>query len=174
MSAPFLDECIAVLERTPATLDALLRGLPAQWTKADEGPGTWSPHVVVAHLIHTEKTNWMPRLETILEHGASRPFPPFDRDGQLQDPAAGPLPDLLDDLRERRAASLIRLRALELDEKALALPGTHPALGDVTLRQLLAAWTGHDLTHLAQIVRVMAKRYREEVGPWRQYLPVMQ
>ena len=173
MGAPLVNESIAVLERTPPTLDALLRGLPAVWTQADEGADTWSPYIVVAHLIHTENTNWMPRLETILEHGANKPFPPFDQSGQLRNPASTPLPELLDELSERRAESLVRLRALDLDEAALALYGTHPALGDVTLRQLLAAWTGHDLTHLAQIVRVIAKRYRNGVGPWSRFLSVM-
>lgn len=169
----FLDDCAPVLSRTPATLDALLRGLPEPWTTATEGPDTWSPHAVVAHLIHCEKTNWMPRVASILEDGSGAPLPAFDRNGHLRGGLEEPLPVLLDTFAALRRDSLERLRALELDDAQLELRGTHPAFGEVTLRQLLATWTGHDLTHLAQVVRVMAKRYKHEVGPWAQYLSVM-
>lgn len=173
MSDPFIEESVSVLTRTPAILDAMLRGLPASWTTATEGPGTWSPHTVLGHLIHTEKVDWIPRLAIILEHGPGRPFDPVDREAQLRQDLNTPVPALLDQFRELRQASLERLRALDLQPAQLALQGTHPALGPVTLRQLLATWTGHDLTHIAQITRVMAKRYKNEVGPWAQYLSVM-
>ncbi len=166
---PFLNECLAVLTRTPAVLDALLRDLPEAWTSATEGEGTWSPYVVIGHLIHGERADWMPRVEIILQHGPQRPFDPFDRESQ----SSGPLPALLDEFRALRQANLGRLRALNLQPAQLDLVGTHPALGTVTLRQLLATCTAHDLSHLVQINRVMAKRYRRDVGPWAEYLSVM-
>ncbi len=169
MAEPFLAECLAVLTRTPAVLDALLRDLTEEWTMATEGEGTWSPYVVVGHLIHGERVDWMPRVEIILRHGLRRPFDPFDREVQ----SSGPLPELLDEFRALRYGNLERLRALNLQPTQLDLLGAHPALGPVTLRQLLATWTAHDLSHVVQISRVMAKRYRGEVGPWAQYLSVM-
>lgn len=173
MSAPFVEESIAVLERTPATLDALLRGLPEPWTAATEGSGTWSPYVVIGHLIHGEKTDWMPRVALVLEHGTSRPFDPFDREAQLREEAPRPLSEMLDEFAALRDGNLEQLRALDLKAPQLELQGTHPALGPVTLRQLLATWTAHDLSHIVQISRIMAKRYRQEVGPWAEYLSVM-
>lgn len=166
---PFLDECVAVLSRTPAVLDALLRDLPVAWTTATEGEGTWSPHFVIGHLIHGERTDWLPRVEIIVQHGPRRPFDPFDRESQ----SSGPLPSLLDEFRALRHANLARLQAMDLQPPQLDLTGTHPVFGPVTLRQLLATWTAHDLSHLVQINRVMAKRYRHEVGPWAEYLSVM-
>jgi len=173
MSKDFLEECLPILTRTPATLDTLLRDLPDGWTSATEGPGTWSPYIVVGHLIHCEKADWMPRLQIILEHGPDRPFDPFDREAQLRDSRGQSLSALLDEFGTLRRDNLARLRALNLDDDQLELKGTHPALGLVTLRQLLATWTAHDLGHILQVSRVMAKRYREEVGPWAQYLSVM-
>ncbi len=173
MSAPFLEESLAVLTRTPATLDAMLRGLPEPWTVATEGPGTWSPYVVVGHLIHGERADWMPRLEIILEHGPNRPFDPFDREAQFVESARKPLASLLDEFAGLRRDNLVRLRALNLQPSHLELKGSHPALGPVTARQLLATWTAHDLAHILQVSRVMAKRYREEVGPWAEFLSVM-
>lgn len=170
----FLEESLAVLTRTPPTLDALLRGLPEAWTEATEGPGTWSPYAVLGHLIHAEKTDWMPRLAIILEHGPGQPFDTFDREAQFREGQKTPLPELLDEFAAVRRGNLDRLRALDLKPRQLDLQGTHPALGPVTLRQLLATWTAHDLAHILQISRVMAKRYRQEVGPWAQYLSVMQ
>lgn len=172
MNSKFLDECMVLLARTPAVLDALLRDLPESWTESTEGPGTWSPYTVVGHLIHGEKVDWMPRLEIILEHGRSRPFDPFDREAQFRE-ARRPLPALLDEFAELRLANLERLRGLDLQEAQFALEGTHPVFGPVTLRQLLATWTAHDLNHLVQVSRVMAKRYRSDVGPWVQFLSVM-
>jgi hypothetical protein len=170
MAAPFFEECLAVLARTPFTLNALLRGLPDAWTEATEGPGTWSPYVVVGHLIHGEKTDWMPRVVTILEHGPARAFEPFEREAQLH---GEPLAALLDEFIELRRTNLEKLRGLDLRPAQLELQGTHPAFGPVTLRQLLATWTAHDLAHILQVSRTMARRYRTEVGPWAEYLSVM-
>ena len=173
MSDLFLEECFAVLARTPATLDAMLRDLPEQWTAATEGPGTWSPYVVIGHLIHGEKTDWVPRVMIILEHGPDRPFEPFDREAQFRDSQGKPLSGLLDEFSERRRDNLARLLTLDLQPAQLELVGTHPGLGRVTMRQLVATWTAHDLAHILQVSRVMAKRYKQEVGPWAEYLSVM-
>jgi len=173
MSASFIEESLALLTRTPVALDSLLRGLPEVWTDATEGPNTWSPYTVVGHLIHAEKVDWMPRLQIILEYGPARAFDPFDREAQFRESEGKSLSNLLDEFTVRRNDNLARLRALNLQPVQLALPGTHPALGPVTLRQLLATWTAHDLGHLVQISRTMAKRYQQEVGPWAQYLSVM-
>jgi len=173
MNALFLEESLAVLTRTPAALDAMLRGLPEQWTAATEGPGTWSPYDVMGHLIHGEKTDWMPRVLIILEHGPGRLFEPFDREAQFRDSQGKPIIGLLDEFAERRADNLVQLRTLDLQPAQLELLGTHPALGRVTLHQLLATWTAHDLAHILQVSRVMAKRYKQEVGPWAEYLSVM-
>lgn len=173
MACKFVEESLMVLERTPAVLDALLGGLPEEWTAVTEGEGTWSPYVVVGHLIHGEQTDWIPRLEILLKHGTDRAFDPFDREAQFRESAGKPLGALLDAFRELRAESVERLRSLSLTPEMLALRGRHPALGEVTARQLIATWTAHDLGHLVQISRVMAKRYREEVGPWAAYLGVM-
>ena len=173
MDDAFLAESLEILQRTPAVLDALLRGLPESWVTAIEGPETWSAHTVVGHLIHGEKADWMPRVETILQHGPSQMFEPFDREAQFQDSQAKSMAELLDEFAALRRDGLERLQALDLHPEQLLLTGTHPAFGAVTLRQLLATWTAHDLAHLVQINRVMAKRYREEVGPWAAYLSVM-
>lgn len=169
----FLEECQALLSRTPAALDALLRGLPEPWIHATEGPGTWSPYDVIGHLIHAEKTDWMPRLRIMLDHGTSRPFDPFDRQAQLRDSGGKPLAALLDEFRALRVESLAALAALGLQPAQLELQGTHPELGLVNVRQLLATWTAHDLAHLLQISRVMAKRLKADVGPWAAFLSVM-
>lgn len=173
MAVPFVEECLSILTRTPATLDVLLRDLPEAWTAATEGPGTWSPYVVVGHLIHGEREDWMPRLEIILEHGPSRPFDPFDREAQFHESDGKSLCTLLDEFDALRRDNLTRLRAMNLQPAQLELKGTHPALGAVTMRQLLATWTAHDLAHILQVSRVMAKRYKAEVGPWAEYLTVM-
>jgi hypothetical protein len=173
MPSPFLDECLAILTRTPATLDTMLRDLPEAWTEATEGPGTWSPYVIVGHLIHGERADWMPRLEIILKHGPDRPFDPFDREAQFRENAGKSLSALLDEFGVLRRENLDRLRALDLQAEQLEMQGTHPALGSVNVRQLLATWTAHDLAHILQVSRVMAKRYKQEVGPWAEYLSVM-
>ncbi len=164
---------IAVLERTPNTLRAMLAGLPAAWTDATEGPETWSPFVIVGHLIHGERTDWIPRARIILAQGGNRRFTPYDRFAQFRESKGKSLGDLLDEFAMLRAENLAILREWRLTDAQLALEGEHPEFGAVTLRQLLATWVGHDLGHIAQTARVMAKQYREAVGPWRAYLPVL-
>lgn len=168
-----LPNAIAVLERTPATVRALLAGLAPAWTAADEGPDTWSPFVILGHLIHGERTDWTGRATIILAQGTDRRFPPFDRFAQFTESEGKSLAELLDEFAALRAANLTTVRRWRLGERELALTGEHPAFGTVTLRQLLATWVTHDLGHLAQIARVMAKQYREAIGPWRQYLPIV-
>jgi DinB superfamily len=163
----------AVLERTPRVLRALLAGLEPAWTDATEGPETWSPYVIVGHLIHGERDDWVPRARLILEQGANRRFTPYDRFAQFHESQGKSLAELLDELERLRAANLATLAAWRLTDTQLALEGEHPEFGRVTLRQLLATWVAHDLGHVAQIARVMAKQYREAVGPWRAYLPIL-
>jgi len=165
---------IAILERTPHALRALLDGLGPDWTDADEGPETWSPYVILGHLIHGERTDWIPRARIILDQGARRRFEPYDRFAQFRESQGKSLAELLDELARLRAGNLATLAGWELTEAHLALEGEHPDFGPVTLRQLLATWVAHDLGHLAQTARVMAKQYREAVGPWRAYLPVLE
>ncbi|MCX6611713.1 MAG: DinB family protein [Acidobacteria bacterium] len=173
MESNFLEECLPILNRTPATLNALLRDLPNVWTDANEGPDTWSPYTVLGHLIHGEQTDWFPRVKVILEHGPARTFDPYDREAQFRVTEPKSMNQLLDEFAALRQENLNQLRALNLQPEHLNLTGTHPVFGPVTLRQLLATWTTHDLAHVLQISRVMAKRYRHEVGPWAQYLSVM-
>lgn len=171
---PFvLDEGMAILSRTPAVLDALLRGLPDGWISAHEGGETWSPYDVVGHLIHGERTDWLARVKKILEHGESEPFEPFDRFAQFAESEGRSLPSLLDEFRALREENLRRLQSLGLTEADFDKRGRHPAFGIVTLRQLLATWVAHDLDHLMQISRVLARQYSDEVGPWRAYLRII-
>lgn len=169
---PAIDDAVAVLARTPATVAALLTGLPDLWVKATEGEGTWSPYDVVGHLIHGERANWMPRLRHILA-GETRPFDPFDREAQFAASHGRSLADLLAIFAELREQNLAALAALRLTPADLTRRGVHPGLGEVTLGQLVATWTAHDLDHIAQIVRTMAKVYRVAVGPWEQYLSIL-
>ena len=168
-----LPEAIAVLERAPAAYRALLAGLPEPWLFTAEGPGTWSPYDIIGHLIHGERTDWMVRTRHILAHGEAVPFLPFDREAMLAEPQGNTLAELLDTFEMLRAENLAALHALHLTEADFARAGRHPALGRVTLVQLLATWVAHDLSHLAQVSRVMGKRYRDLVGPWREYLPML-
>lgn len=163
----------AVLERTPSTLRAMLGGLPPVWTDATEGPETWSPYVIVGHLIHGERSDWIPRAQIILAQGPERRFTPYDRFAQFRESQDKSLMDLLEEFARLRADNLATLVGWRLTERQLALEGQHPEFGPVTLRQLLATWTAHDLGHIAQTARVMAKQYREAVGPWRAYLSIM-
>jgi hypothetical protein len=169
-----LAETLDLLERTPAVLDALLRGSSPAWHALDEGPETWSAIDVVGHLIHGEETDWIPRARIVLEHGDGVPFESFDRFAQATRFAGWPLDRLLDRFAESRRANLGIVRGWQLTVEQLDLPGRHPALGAVTLRQLLATWAAHDLNHLGQIARVMAKRHLVEVGPWRAYLSILE
>jgi hypothetical protein len=164
---------IAVLERTPQTLRAMLAGLPSAWTDGTEGPETWSAYDIVGHLIHGERTDWIPRAQIILAQGPNRRFTPFDRFAQFRESEGKSLIDLLDEFTRLRAENLATLAGWRVTEAQLALEGEHPAFGAVTLRQLLATWVAHDLGHVAQTARVMARQYREAIGPWRAYLPVM-
>jgi hypothetical protein len=172
-----LPETLDLLERTPAVVGTLLRGTSASWHAVDEGPETWSALDIVGHLIHGEETDWVPRARIILEHGLEhgeiRPFEPFDRFAQLTRFAGWPLDRLLDRFAELRQANLGVVRAWRLTAEQLDLPGRHPELGAVTLRELLATWAVHDLSHIAQIARVLAKRHTDEVGAWRAYLPIL-
>ncbi|HET7291620.1 MAG TPA: DinB family protein [Vicinamibacteria bacterium] len=169
---PFVAESVAVLERTPAVLTALLAGLPEAWIDAREAEGTFSPRDVLGHLIHGEDTDWVPRLRLILEKGDSEPFVPFDRFG-FRDAIGRPLADLLAEFARKRGDNVAFVRGLGLSEADLALPGRHPSLGAVTLRQLVATWVAHDLNHIGQAVRVMARRHVETVGPWPAYLKIL-
>lgn len=164
---------LPVLERTPSVLRALLEALPPEWTGARDGEESWSPFDVVGHLIHGERTDWMPRAEMILREGESRSFPPFDRFAQFQASQGRSLTELLDTFAELRRANLERLRGLALTPADLERRGRHPEFGPVTLSQHLATWVAHDLSHIRQIVRVMGRQYAEAAGPWTAYLPML-
>jgi hypothetical protein len=169
-----LDDTITLLTRTPATLDALLRDLPETWIACTEGDNTWSPFEIVGHLVHGERTDWMPRVRMVLQHGEARTFEPFDRLGQQRETQGRSIDQLLDEFAGLRSENLVALRALKLRPEDLDRRGCHPAFGAVTLSQLLATWAAHDLTHLHQISRVLAHQYRGAVGPWVVYLGVLQ
>ncbi len=168
-----LEQGTAILERTPATLRGMLSALPAAWTEATEGPETWSPHVIVGHLLHADRSDWVTRARIILAQGPDRRFSPFDRLAQFHESEGKGLDELLDEFARLRSENLATVGGWRLTEAQLALEGEHPEFGAVTLRQLLATWVAHDLSHVAQIARVMAKQYREGVGPWRAYLPIL-
>jgi DinB superfamily len=169
-----LEQIIALLSRTPAALNVFLRDLPESWTHRNEGPNTWSPFDIVGHLIEGERNDWMTRAKIILQSGETRPFDRFNREGFAQMPQDVPISARLDEFARLRTANLDELRALNLQSHDLEKRGRHPALGVVTLGQLLATWPAHDLTHLHQISRVMACQYREAVGPWSKFLGVLQ
>jgi len=168
-----LAEAVAVLTHTPATLDAMLRGLPNTWVRCNEGKDTWSAFDIVGHLIVGERTDWMTRLRIILENGEARPFDPFDRFAQLRENQDKSLEQLLDEFARLRSENLAALQQLNLQSKDFTRRGMHPALGVVTLSELLATWAVHDLTHMHQLSRAMAYQYREAVGPWSAYLGVL-
>ncbi|MEP6999489.1 MAG: DinB family protein [bacterium] len=164
---------IAVLERTPHTVRTMLAGLSTDWTDATEGAETWSPYVNVGHLVHGEHRDWIQRAQLILAQGEIRTFTPYDRFAQFRDSEGKSLTELLDGFVQVRAENLATLVGWQLTSAQLDLEGLHPVFGPVTLRQLLATWVAHDLGHVAQIARVMAKQYSDAVGPWRAYLPVL-
>jgi uncharacterized damage-inducible protein DinB len=168
-----LKHAISILSRTPATLNSLLRGAPAEWTTGNEGPDTWSPYEVLGHLIHGEETDWIPRARIILEHGESRAFEPFDRFAQFEKSRGKSADELLDEFELLRTENLAVLQQMKLTPDQLELRGTHPELGSVTMSELLATWVVHDVSHVAQATRVMCKQYSEAVGPWKQYLPIL-
>lgn len=168
-----LDEAIEVLERTPQALESLLSGLSDGWLLHNEGDDTWHATKVIEHLTLAEKTNWLPRLEIILQEGESKPFPPFDRFAHLQETSVRSFEQKLLEFKTLRTQNIAKLRTLVKPEKHLELTGLHPAFGVVKVRELLSTWVVHDLTHTAQIVRVMAKRYTDDVGPWSEYLSIL-
>ncbi len=169
-----LDQAKEVLRRTPPTLNALLSDLPDEWVLSNEGPETWSPYDVLGHLIHGEETDWIPRARIILEDGEARPFDRFDRFAMFEKSKGKSLRELLATFEQLRGESLRQLDALNLTPELLAKRGTHPVLGVVTLSQLLSAWVVHDLGHIRQIVRTMAKQYRDAIGPWTEFLTIVE
>lgn len=168
-----LDQAIQVLERTPATLGSLLAGLPGAWLSYQEDPEAWSPMTVIVHFIHNERTNWMPRARVILSDAEPREFPPFRQLPETGVPTERSIEDLLQEFAELRRESLAELHRLDLSPAHFERQARHPALGTVTLRQLLATWVVHDLNHLHQIAKTLSKRYRQAVGPWRQNLAIL-
>ena len=164
-----LTDAVSMLARTPRALETLLDGLPPEWLHRNDGPGTWSAYDILGHLAHGDATNWIPRTRMILQHGTGRAFEPFDREAMLRRPHQS-ISVLLNEFAEARRSSLDELSAMNLD---LSLHGMHPEFGEVRLEQLLAAWVAHDLTHLSQIGEVLARRYRDDVGPWRVYMPAL-
>ncbi|MEP5612057.1 MAG: DinB family protein [Cyclobacteriaceae bacterium] len=167
-----LEDTISILRRTPETVRNTLSGLPDNWTKQNEGSETWSPFDVVGHLIHGEKTDWIPRTKIILYEDDKR-FTPYDRFAQFKESVGKTMEDLLTEFEVPRAENIQELEGLNLQEDDFDKTGVHPEFGTVTIRQLLAAWTVHDLGHLVQINRVLAKQYKEEAGPWPKYLAVL-
>ena len=168
------EQGIEILERTPAILKSLLANISQDWVMNNEGADTFSPYDVVGHLIHGEKTDWVVRAKIILEHGVNKPFEPYDRFAQYEESKGKTLGQLLDEFEKIRKENVGWLQSIQLTEDDLERKGMHPVLGEVTLRNLLSTWVVHDLTHIAQITRVMAKQYKEEMGPWPQFFRILQ
>lgn len=168
-----LDKSLEILRNTPAVLKSILFGLSDEWVFSNEGPGTWSPYDIVGHFIHGEKTDWITRSKIILSNDTDKTFEPFDRFAQFTDSKGKSLQQLLDEFERLRIDNLNTLKKLNPDQEALAKRGIHPDFGEVTLKELLATWVAHDLNHISQLCRVMAKQYRSEVGPWREYLGIL-
>lgn len=168
-----LDQALPILRRTPAVLNELLRDLDDDWVNSNEGPETWSPYDIVGHLIHGDEADWIPRAKIILAHGTARAFEPFDRFAQFEKAKGKTLSQLLERFGQVRRHNLDELTRMQLTPDQMAIRGLHPGLGEVTLGQLLATWTVHDLSHISQITRVMCKQYSAAVGPWKEYLPVL-
>lgn len=174
-TAPFqISDAVALLRRTPAALDALLRGLPDVWVRGAEGADTWTPYDIVAHLTYTDHESWLPRIRLILEHGEQVPFQPFDRGGHKARLRGQSFDQLLDEFSQARRQSLATLEELRLTPADFERRGRHPRLGSMMLGSLLAAWPVHDLNHLHQLSRVMARQYAEPVGPWATFMGVLQ
>ena len=162
-----------ILERTPVVVETMLRNLDSEWIFGNEGADTWTPFDIIGHYIHGEKTDWLTRMKIILRDDADKHFLPFDRFAQFQNSQGKSLDELLDEFKRLRQQNVEELRQVELTEEQLNRTGVHPKFGEVTLKQLLAAWVVHDLTHIYQISRVMAKQYEMEVGPWKEFLGVL-
>ena len=168
-----VEKSIEILERTPEVLEAMLKDISAEWTEKTEGGETWSVFDVLGHLVHGDKTDWIPRAEIILSDKPDKAFKPFERFAQFEDSKGKTLPQLLDEFKSLREKNIGVLRSKNLTDKNLEETGVHPAFGEVTLAQLLATWTVHDLDHIAQISRIMGKQYKDEVGPWAEYLKIL-
>jgi uncharacterized damage-inducible protein DinB len=168
-----VEKSIEILERTPEVLETMLQNVSADWTENNEGGETWSVFDVLGHLVHGEKTDWIARMEIILSDAPDKKFAPFDRFAQFEDSEAKTLRELLEEFKGLRKKNVDVLRSKKLTTENLEQKGVHPAFGEVTLKQLLATWTVHDLDHISQISRVMAKQYKEAVGPWTQYLKIL-
>jgi len=168
-----IEHAVDILSRTPRILDEMLRNLPAELTSSNEGPNSWSAYDVMGHFIHGELTDWIPRMKIILSEGGNKNFEPFDRFAQFENSRGKTLHQLLDEFASLRARNVAILRSTVVHESQLDRTGVHPAFGDVTLRQLISTWVVHDLNHIAQISRVMAKQYKSEVGPWVEYLGIL-
>ena len=168
-----LTKSLEILERTPLVLETLLSDLSDDWTMNNEGGETWSPYDVLGHLIHGENTDWVQRMEIILDEKGDKKFKPFDRFAQFEESKGKSLTDLIIEFKSSRKKNIDILKNLNLQESDLDKTGIHPAFGTVTLRQLLSTYVVHDLNHLAQIARVMANQYKEEVGPWVEYLRIL-
>lgn len=168
-----IEEAIEILERTPQTLEHFLSGISSEWLECNEGEGTWNATEVIEHLIEGEKNNWIPRLKHILQEGEMKPFPEFDRFSHLNKSDEKSLEERLDEFKTIRAHNITELQELVDSEMHLEMIGSHPAFGVVKIRELISTWAVHDLTHISQIVRVMAERYRTDVGPWVEYLGIL-
>ena len=168
-----LQKSFEILDRTPQVLEQLLSGLSEEWLRNNEGPDTWSPYDIVGHLIHGEKTDWIERTERILDASKSNTFEPFDRFAQFNEDQHKTIDALLTEFSVIRSKNLAQIKKLNIATEDLDKKGIHPSLGEVSLKNLLATWVAHDLGHIAQITRVMAKQYKEAVGPWQEYLSVM-
>lgn len=168
------EQAIEILERTPAVLSTLLSGISDDWVMNNEGAETFSPYDVVGHLIHGEKTDWLVRAKLILEHGTAKPFEPYDRFAQYEESKGKSLQQLLDEFDEIRKRNIAWFQSCQVTEEDLERKGMHPVLGEVSLRNLLSTWVVHDLTHIAQVTRVMAKQYKGEMGPWPEFFRILQ
>lgn len=168
-----LNKSIELLAQTPVVLHNLLANLSDDWIYTNEGENTWAPFDIIGHLIYGEKTDWVPRMEVILSDQANKTFEPFDRFAQFRESKGKSLHDLLEEFTTLRAQNIQKLQSIHFTDEDWQKEGTHPALGQATLAQLFAAWVVHDLNHIAQIARVMAKQYDAEVGPWKEYLGIL-
>ncbi|HEX5154377.1 MAG TPA: DinB family protein [Parafilimonas sp.] len=164
---------LEILERTPAVLHTLLSGIDNEWVTNNEGPDTFSPYDVIGHLVHGEKTDWTARIKRILEYGTSKSFDSFDRFAMYEESRGKTMQQLLNEFEDIRKQNIIWFKLLDLQQTDYDKKGMHPKLGEVTLRNLLATWVVHDLTHIAQITRVMAKQYKAEIGPWVEFFRIL-
>lgn len=167
-------DAIEILQRTPGTVEALVKNLPPQWSEVNEGGESWSVYDIMGHLIHGETTDWVNRMEIILAQGADRNFPAFQRFAMFEESKGKTLNQLVEEFSAIRKKNIVTLQSKNLTEAQLDLKGIHPKFGEVTLRQLLSTWVAHDMGHLAQMARVIAKQYKEEAGPWVEYLRILQ